>query len=423
MVIGKGATDRILTDAEIFKICEEAFSRNDFDTKRILVVLPDHTRTAPVDKMFRVVHKLLAGRAKRLDFVIALGTHPPMSEARINQHLGISERERSTKYASSRIFNHQWDAPDQLSHIGTISEEEVEQISHGLMRQSVDIKINKLVFDYDLLLVVGPTFPHEVVGFSGGNKYFFPGLAGPKIIHMFHWLGALITSPAIIGVKHTPVRKVVDKAASFLPMPRLCLSLVVKGRDLAGLFFGTPEEAWSAAADLSKKLHIMYKDQPFQKVLSCAPTMYEDLWTGGKCVYKLEPVVADGGELIVDAPHIREISVTHGAVIEKIGYHCRDYFIKQPDKFADIPRGVMAHSTHVKGIGRFENGQELPRIKVVLATQIPPELCQKINLGYQNPDSINVDDWRDREHEGILYVPKAGEILYRLQVDPFQAKE
>ncbi|MFQ5603014.1 MAG: lactate racemase domain-containing protein [bacterium] len=419
MVIGKGAADKILTDAEIIEICEQAFSRNDFDARRILVVLPDHTRTAPVDKMFRVVHKLLAKRSKKLDFVIALGTHPPMSEARINQHLGISQRERSTQFANSRIFNHQWDAPDQLRPVGAISEDEVAHLSNGLMRQAVEIKINKLVFDYDLLLVVGPTFPHEVVGFSGGNKYFFPGLAGPEIIHMFHWLGALITSPAIIGVKHTPVRKVVDKAASFLPMPRWCLSLVVKGSDLAGLFFGSPEEAWSAAADLSRNLHIVYKERPFQKVLSCAPTMYEDLWTGGKCVYKLEPVVADGGELIVYAPHIREISVTHGAVIEKIGYHCRDYFIMQPEKFTDIPRGVMAHSTHVKGIGRFENGREEPRIEVVLATQITPDLCKRIHLGYRDPDTIDIEGWRDREQEGILCVSKAGEMLYRLQNDPF----
>jgi nickel-dependent lactate racemase len=231
---------------------------------------------------------------------------------------------------------------------------------------------------------------------------------------MFHWLGALITNPEIIGKKYTPVRKVVDAAAGFLPMQRICLSLVVKGKDLAGLYIGTPEEAWSAAADLSDKIHIVYKDKPYTKILSRAPLMYDDIWTGGKCMYKLESVVADGGELIIYAPHIKEVSVAHGAIIEKIGYHVRDYFNKQMDKFKDIPGGIMAHSTHVKGIGSFENGVEKPRITVSLATSIPKEVCQKINLGYHDPNTIRVEEWENREAEGILYVPKAGEILYRL---------
>ena len=197
------------------------------------------------------------------------------------------------------------------------------------------------------------------------------------------------------------------------------MSLVVRGEALAGLFCGTPEEAWSAAADLSDKIHIVYKDRPYRSVLSCAPPMYDELWIGGKCMYKLEPVVADGGELIIYAPHIREISVTHGAVIERIGYHVRDYFLKQWDRFADYPRGVLAHSTHVKGVGTYEDGVESPRMNVVLATGIPEAICRKVNLGYRDPASIDPEEWKDREDEGSCYVPKAGETLYRLRQDPF----
>jgi nickel-dependent lactate racemase len=232
---------------------------------------------------------------------------------------------------------------------------------------------------------------------------------------MFHWLGALITNPEIIGVKNTPVRTVVDKAASLLPIERVCLSLVVKGDGLAGLYIGTPEEAWKKAADLSEKIHIVYKKKPFHSVLSHCPIMYDDLWTGGKCTYKLEPVVADDGELIIYAPHIKEVSVVHGEIIEKIGYHIRDYFVVQMDKFKDIPGGIMAHSTHVKGIGIYKNGNEKPRMNVILASQIPEDVCKKINLGYRDPDSINVNDWQNKEGLGRLYVPKAGEMLYRLK--------
>ncbi len=421
MVFGHGSPDEYLSEHKVEKICAEAFESKKLDGKNVLFILPDHSRTAPIDVMFRTVYKLLADRVQTLDFLIALGTHPPMSDEMINKRVGITQEERSTTYPKARFFNHHWDDPAQLIHIGTITEEEVDHISKGLLCEKVDVLINKMVLDYDLLIILGPTFPHEVVGFSGGNKYLFPGIAGQEIIDMFHWLGALITSPEIIGTKYTPVRQVVDRAASFLPVERYCLSLVVKGTDLAGLFAGPPEEAWAAAADLSDKLHIIYKDKPYKSVLARAPEMYDDLWTGGKCMYKMEPVVADGGELIIYAPHIKEISVTHGAKIEQIGYHVRDYFLHQMDKFIDIPGGVMAHSTHVCGVGTFVDGVETPRIKVILATQIPPEVCEKINLGYRDPDTINPQEWVDREDEGYLYVPKAGEMLYRLKKDPFNS--
>jgi len=420
MLIGKGTTENLLTQSEVFALCADALEKQNLDGKRVLVIIPDLTRTAPIDMMFRVVYELLAERVALLDFVIALGTHPPLSSERIDKRVGITSDERKTKFSKARFFNHQWSQPGQLVSIGRISEDEVEKISGGLMRQAVDVKINKMVFDYDLLLIIGPTFPHEVVGFSGGNKYLFPGIAGQEIIDVFHWIGALIGSPVVIGTKVTPVREIVDRAAAFLPMQRMCMSLVVKGKDLAGIYIGTPEEAWSAAADLSKELHIIYKDKPFQHVLSRAPEMYDDLWTGAKCAYKLEPVVAEGGELIIYAPHIKEISVTHGEKIEEIGYHVRDYFLQQMDKFEHIPTGILAHSTHVRGVGRYEDGIEAPRIDIVLATQIPEDICRRVNLGYRDPESIHIEEWQNRENEGILYVPKGGEVLYRLQQDPFK---
>jgi nickel-dependent lactate racemase len=388
--------------------------------KRVLAIVPDHTRTAPMDVMFRVLHDLLAGEAVAFDVLIALGTHPPMSDEAINRRLGITDRDRREKYAWTRFYNHHWDDPAQLVSIGRLSEEIVAEISGGRMRERVDVTINRLALEYDLLLIVGPTFPHEVVGFSGGNKYLFPGISGQEIIDMFHWLGALITNPGIIGTKYTPVRAVVDRAAKMVPVERKCVSLVVEGSTLVGLYAGTPEEAWSAASDLSSRIHVVREDRPFRSVLSCAPPMYDELWVGGKCAYKLEPVVADGGELIIYAPHLDRISTTHGDAIRRIGYHVRDYFVAQWDRFHDVPRGVVAHSTHVKGVGTFEDGMERPRITVTLATQIPEDECRAINLGYRDWRSIDVNAWKDRKSEGMLYVPKAGETLYRLKDDPFR---
>ena len=132
-------------------------------------------------------------------------------------------------------------------------------------------------------------------------------------------------------------------------------------------------------------------------------------------MYKLEPVVADGGTLIIYAPHVTEISYTHGKILDEIGYHVRDYFTARWDEFKRYPWGVLAHTTHVKGAGTFVRGIEKPRINVILATGIPEERCRKVNLGYMNPDNVNIDNYNNREAEGILYVPKAGETLYRLK--------
>jgi len=189
-------------------------------------------------------------------------------------------------------------------------------------------------------------------------------------------------------------------------------------KQLAGLCAGSPESAWDRASDLSRKVHIAHKEKPFKMILSCAPPMYDELWTAGKCMYKLEPVLADGGELIIYAPHLREVCVTHGSHIEEVGYHCRDYFLKQWDRFKNVPWGVLAHSTHVRGIGTFENGVERCRARVTLATQIPPEKCRRINLGYRDPSSIRKEEFANREEEGILFVPKAGEMLFQLQHPP-----
>jgi nickel-dependent lactate racemase len=199
--------------------------------------------------------------------------------------------------------------------------------------------------------------------------------------------------------------------------------MVVDHAQLAGLFIGTPEGAWDQASELSKRLHITYKDHPFHTVLSCAPKMYDEIWVGAKCMYKLEPVVADGGEVIIYAPHIHEISLTHGDHIRRVGYHCVDYFRKQWDKFKDVPWGTLAHSTHVAGIGTYEDGVEKLRIKVTLATGIPESVCREVSLGYRDPATINPADYANREDEGILYVPKAGEMLYHLKQRPAWARE
>jgi len=414
----RASPGKSLTAEEVQGLVDAYFDAADLAGKRLLLIVPDATRTAPVGTVFKAVHARMGQEAAALDVMIALGTHPPMSEEAICKRLEITHSERAGIYGKVRFFNHEWDNPAMLHTIGNIPAAEIAELSGGLFSMDVPVEINKRLLEYDAVLIIGPVFPHEVVGCSGGNKYLFPGVAGPAILNFFHWLGAVITNPLIIGNKWTPVRKVVDRAAALVPVARHCICLVIKGSDFVGMDAGTPEEAWDRASDLSQSLHIIRKPRPFHTVLSRAPLMYDELWVGGKCMYKLEPVVADGGELIIYAPHIREISATHGRLIREIGYHCRDYFLKQWDRFKHYPWGVLAHSTHVRGIGTFEDGVEQCRIQVTLATGIPEDVCREINLGYRNPAEIRVEDFEGREDDGVLYVPKAGEMLYHLEERP-----
>ncbi len=406
----------VLTTAEVSEwICNHV-PQADFQNKRVLLVVPDATRTAPLPLLFKTVHSHLAGVAKHIDVIIALGTHPPMTDQQKLDLLGIRQEEKQSQYPNLQILNHHWQDPDHLTQLGTLTPEETASISAGLLSEEVPVKINACIHNYDIALVVGPVFPHEVVGFSGGNKYFFPGISGPELLNFFHWLGALITNVGIIGVKKTPVRDVVNRAAEMVPIERRCLAFVVnESADIYGLSYDTPEKAWDQAADISGQVHIKRQPRAYQTVLSCAPLMYDELWVAGKCMYKLEAVVADGGELIIYAPHMHEISITHGKLIQQVGYHVRDYFTKQWEEFRDIPWGVLAHSTHVRGTGTFENGVEKPRVKVTLASGIPEALCHEINLGYRDPASIDVESFANREDEGVLLVRKAGEHLYRLE--------
>lgn len=414
---------RTLAPGVVHDLVAHAYPSGDFGDQRVLLIIPDHTRTAPVGQIFRGLFQQLGGVTRALDVLVALGTHPPMSEEAICRRLEITAAERGQRFGRVRFFNHAWDDPAALTTVGTLRAETIRELTGGLFALDVPVEVNKLLFEYDSVIIVGPVFPHEVVGFSGGNKYLFPGVAGPRILNFFHWLGAVITTPKIIGHKWNPVRRVVDQAAALVPVPKFCLALVVDpAGGLLGLFSGAPEAAWEAAVELSARHHIRYQERPFHTIVSCAPPMYDELWTAGKCMYKLEPVLADGGELIIYAPHIREFSVTHGRWIEQIGYHCRDYFLKQWDRFKDVPWGVLAHSTHVHGLGTYENGVETPRARVTLATQIPEARCRAVNLGYRDPASLRLEAYAHREAEGVLLVPKAGETLYRLKDPPDWAR-
>ena len=415
MSLHKIRSEKGLSRDEVQQVLAESAKALGVKGKRVLIIVPDGTRTMPMPLMFEILQEEIGTLAAVCDYLVALGTHPFMTDSQLTRLLGqpvIGE-----KCGSARIFNHCWNVPATFAEIGTIPAGEVASISTGLLTDPIRIKINRLLFDYDQVLICGPVFPHEVAGFSGGNKYLFPGVSTGEMIDQTHWLGALLGSYNIIGTLDTPIRALIELAATRVTVPVACFALVLRDKEIIGLYVGDARDAWKVAAEHSSQTHIHWVEHPFQRVLSVLPELYDDIWTGAKGMYKAEPAIADGGEVILYSPHITEFSYTHSAFLEKIGYHCRDYFLKQLDRFAGIPRGVIAHSTHLRGEGAYDSatGIERPRITVTLATGISQERCRSMNLNYIDPTNINPDDWKDRESEGIKLIPRAGESLYRLK--------
>lgn len=377
--------------------------------ERLLLIVPDTTRTAPIADLVGLLLPILRDCGVQVRILVALGTHPPLPPEVLYPHVGIDPDTDDTP-----VLNHAWDDPDQLVVQGQLSAEEVEQVSGGLLAERVELRLNRELLDADRVLILNPVFPHELVGFSGGSKYLFPGVSGPEMIDIVHWLGALRGSNRTIGTIDTPSRRVLDAAAAKLTVPLHGLSFVVHDGDVIALEIGDLTTAWRRAANVAQQAHITYKERPFRRALACCPAMYPDLWTGGKCVYKVEPVIADGGELIVYAPHVRCFSEVHEATVRALGYHLRDYFLAHWDEYRHLPRAVMAYSVIVKGDGTYEDGLEKPRIRVAFASQISPEICAEAGIGYVDPATIEPDAWRNREDEGVLLVERAGETLYRL---------
>ena len=413
--MGCKSQETLLTETEIAQILEKGLRGRFVSSDRVVVIIPDATRTAPLPIIFCHICDLLLEQVTTLDFLVALGTHPPMSEEAILSHLGISHAEKRNLYAEVNLLNHIWDDPKALVTLTTIPAEEVHAITGGLIKLPLPVTINRRILDYDAALVCGPVFPHEVAGFSGGNKYFFPGISGPEMIDFTHWVGALMSSRTIIGTYDTPIRRLIDRASDEIPCYRLFINMVVQGSGLAGIYIGDNEsDSWLNAARHSAQLHINWVQKPIRQALAVVPSMYDDLWTGAKGMYKLEPVIADGGEIILFAPHISEFSYTHGKLLERIGYHGTDYFRANWKKYSHYPWTILAHAAHVRGATTYADGVETPRIRLMLASQISKGRCKRVGLGYCDLDSIDLGWWEDCTNSEYLYVPKAGEHLYKL---------
>ncbi|MDN6301511.1 MAG: lactate racemase domain-containing protein [Brachybacterium sp.] len=412
-----GGPDGVLTDEQITGFLTEQLAGQDLEGRSVCLIIPDGTRSVPLPKVLPAIHDALAGRASSVTVLIALGTHAAMSETAIDTLLGATEHGAAQTYPEWTVVNHAWDDPEQIADLGEIPAEQIAELTGGLLTDiPMRVQINRLVAESDVNLIVGPVFPHEVVGFSGGNKYFFPGCSVHDVIDISHWVGALITASRIIGTLGiTPVRQLIDAASDLIDSTKLAVTMDVisGGQDLNAVAFGDPQAAWAAMAKISAQTHITYVDKPYQRIVALVPEMYDDMWTGAKGFYKSEPVCADGGDVIIYAPHITEVAAMHPG-IRDIGYHNIEYFTKQWDRFKDHPWGELAHSTHVTGLGTYdpETGEEKQRVNRYFATSIPKEECEVHNVLHKDPATLDIEALRN--DPDTLVIDHAGEVLFRL---------
>ena len=416
-VVGEGSSESELDPTTLATIVEQALEVV-APGERVLAIVPDKTRDDNTDLLFPVATRILTERdVKSFDVLVAQGTHPPMSQEQKLSKLGLNE-------FSGSLFDHRWDIPDELITLGELDRDRVEELTGGLISETVSVSLNKLLAPgvYDRVLIFGGTVPHEVAGFAGGAKYFFPGVAGPELTHTTHWLGALAGIENIIGQVETPTRHMIEAAADFIPAKIISLNTVVSRNDEGrlityALFAGEVREAFRRAAEVSRRVHIRYTGRKYQCVVALLDSHYDEMWVGGKASYKLGAVIEDGGELIIYAPQLTKLSETHGALIEKYGYapleSVRDMLGVSPELRENLC--IAAHLAHVSYAGRHDDdGQIVPRYRITMASGLDEATCKRVNLAYLDHRSFNLEALR---HEpDTLIVENAGRDLYKVEV-------
>src|SRR6266496_2726217 len=417
VVTGQGSPDLDLSNAELREIVAEALA-NIGPGERVLAIVPDKTRDDNTDQLFPAAAEILKRKnLAQFDALVAQGTHPPMTEdqkrAKIGAHsVGIP--------ALGQIFDHRWDRSDELVTLGELSAVRVSELTGGLITESVVIRLNALLAPnrYDTVLVFGATMPHEVAGFAGGAKYFFPGVAGPELTHMTHWLGALATIEDVIGRVETPTRRMIEAAAAFVPAQIISLNSVMTRDDsnrlrTHALFIGGFREAFRRAAEVSRHVHIKYTGRKYKRVVALLDEHYDELWVGGKASYKLGAIIEEGGELIIYAPHLRSISETHGLLIEKYGYAPLDRVREMVALSAELQNNlaVAAHLAHVSYAGKRDTqGRVVPRYRITMASALDEETCRRVHLGFMDYRKFRREHYE--KDPDTLVVERAGRDLY-----------
>ena len=420
-VTGQGSPNADLTDGELRSIVENALAEIAPKSK-VLAIIPDKTRDDNIALLFPFAAEILKEKpVEKFDALVAQGTHSPMTTEEKRAKIGVGDGQTITDLG--RVFDHHWNNPDELIKIGELSAEKVKKLTNGLFEKPIALTINKLLAPeiYDYVLIFGATVPHEVAGFAGGAKYFFPGVSGAELTNATHWLGALAGIENTIGRVETPTRHLIEAAADFIAPEIICFTSVSARNaenhlQTHALFAGDFRQSLRKAAEISKKVHIKYAGRKYKRVVALLDKHYDELWLGGKASYRLGAVIEDGGELIIYAPHLRCLSDTHGAMIEKYGYAPIEKIKNLVAQSGELEANlcVAAHLAHVAFAGRNnESGEIESRYRITLASQIKSEICFRVNLGFLDYEKFRREDYENDSN--TLIVENAGLDLYLVE--------
>lgn len=415
-----------LTNEQLEEIVKE--SLKDFSyVKKVLLIHSDYTRTDFTNKLVPLIYQELKNKGmSKIDSLNAGGTHREMTEIEIREKLGLF-----SQINFNHFYNHEYNNPGQLVTVGEISSSFVEEKTNGELSQSIPVVVNKLITeDYDLIIALGGTLPHEAAGYAGGLKVFFPGISGPEVIDLLHWAAVLIGITRIIGTVDNPAREVINKGSSYIfdqiKTPTISFNMVFEEKEhqvipkglYVGVGFNGFIDAYKQAASASSQIHVVYIDEPLNYAVQVIDQSYDEIWTAGKGSYKLQSpgVMAPGGEIIIYAPHINcfHSRPEMDLALRQIGYHCKDYVKKYLKSNPEFSKNIAAHVINVRGPGSFDinSGKEEFDFKVTLATGISQDICESVELGYRNPDSIQREDFIEPKK---CWIENGGKYLYKIK--------
>ena len=353
----RGSKTDVITPEEVHDALFSVFKAMG-PKRRVMAIPPDYTRlnsfAGPItDMVYEYYGECLT------DVMPALGTHTPMTDAQIADMFPGTPR--------SLFRDHDW--RNDVRTIGVVPSSYVREVSEGKLDYEMNAQVNKLLLDdsFDLILSIGQVVPHEVIGMANYTKNIFVGVGGSDFINKSHYIGACYGMERIMGRAKSPVRDVFEYArvhyAQNIPIVYV---LTVRAKDEAsgqmvtrGLFVGDDFECFQKAADLSLETNFIMVDHQIKKcIVYLDPTEFKSTWLGNKSVYRTRMAIADGGELIVLAPALKEFGEdkTIDALIRKYGYKGTPHTIECTNANKDLQDnlGASAHLIHGSSEGRFK---------------------------------------------------------------------
>ncbi|OGV48714.1 MAG: D-mannonate epimerase [Lentisphaerae bacterium GWF2_52_8] len=357
-LIEKSGENLTITREELAKLLRKTADEIASSARKVLLVPPDMTRlNSQAGPITAMLYAMLSPRAD-VDIIPALGTHAPMTEHELRSMFG-------PEIPLSRFKVHDW--RKDIVKMGTVPGALLKEWSEGKVDYDVNVEVNRILFEgYDLIISIGQVVPHEVVGMANYTKNLMVGVGGADTINKSHFLGAACNMERIMGQSDTPVRRLFNYGVcEFLGnLPVHYIHTVMARNDasgkmeMRGFFAGNSQDVFLKAAELSRRVNLLLLDKPLDKVLVYLdPEEFKSTWLGNKAVYRTRMSIADGGELIILAPGLREFGEDKeiDRLIRKYGYRGTPATLDALKANDELRKNLSAaaHLIHGSSEGRF----------------------------------------------------------------------